>query len=335
MKISGYMTTRNAAQMGYPFIETLKSLDAVVDEIVVCDSSDGQDDTSLKLTEFATDAKASVLQIRPDDIDWSAPNHGIYDGITKGKARAACTGDYLIQMDADEILVTTREQLEYTIHAAFDDNDTELFNLPVVEYWGSEGKVRVDVNPWKWRISKNVPHITHGIPGSARKFENGLMYAHHGTDGCDYIHTENLSVIPPLGFMSPQVELVRRQAVTDAGQAQVYEQWFNKKVKRLPTIFHFSWWSVYQKMLKYKLFWNDSWISLYNEQRPAGYNPFFNKPFSEVSDQEMIDTARKLEKETGGHIFHKPWDGSKTNHVIIKQDIPEVIKPWCEQYKTP
>ena len=40
----------------------------------------------------------------------------------------------------------------------------DLICLPVIEYWGKNEKVRIDVNPWKWRLSKNRPYITHGIP---------------------------------------------------------------------------------------------------------------------------------------------------------------------------
>ena len=47
----------------------------------------------------------------------------------------------------------------------------DLIALPVTEFWGSKDKVRIDVNPWKWRLSRNRPHITHGIPASLRKFD--------------------------------------------------------------------------------------------------------------------------------------------------------------------
>ena len=49
--------------------------------------------------------------------------------------------------------------------------NVELIALPVIEYWGGPEKVRLDVNPWKWRLSRNLPHITHGIPANLRKFD--------------------------------------------------------------------------------------------------------------------------------------------------------------------
>ena len=47
----------------------------------------------------------------------------------------------------------------------------DLVCLPVIEFWGDKGKVRIDVNPWKWRLSRNRPHITHGIPKDLRRFD--------------------------------------------------------------------------------------------------------------------------------------------------------------------
>lgn len=340
MKISGYMTCRNAYQMGYPFLEALESLTNFCDEIVVCDTSDGSDDTTqlLKIFQLGASygwANSMVKIIHPEGIDWDAPNHGIYDGMTKGLARDACTGDYCFQIDADEIVDTTRQQIEEMIKASGMNEQNPLMALPVVEYWGSEGKVRIDVNPWKWRLSLNLPNITHGIPRPNRQHVNGLLYALHGTDGCCYIDKLDCSVIPCIGFVKPKVEQVRQMAISDATYVPTYEAWFNKITDKMPTIYHYSWWSVYEKMLKYKLFWNNSWMSLYNEERPPGYNPFFNKPFDEVTEVEMLVVARQIEAETGGHIFHSPWDGKKTNHVTIKKDQPEVIKAWSEKHKTP
>jgi hypothetical protein len=341
VRISGYMTCRNASQMGYPFIEALTSLDNFCEEIVVCDTSDGSDNTTELLEQFKwsymfrSDKNMEVKIIRPEDIDWSAPNHGIYDGMTKAIARESCTGDYCFQIDADEIVDTTWAQVKEMIEASGMNEENPLMALPVVEYWGSEGKVRVDVNPWKWRLSLNLPHITHGIPAQARQMINGLLYARHGTDGCDYISKHDFSIIPCINFVKPKVEQVRQMSVSDQTYVPTYEAWFNKTTDKMPTIYHYSWWSVYEKMLKYKLFWNNSWMSLYNEERPPGYNPFFNKSFEDVTEEEMLEVARQIESETGGHIFHSPWDGQKTNHVEIKKDPPEIIKAWAEKHKTP
>jgi hypothetical protein len=341
MKISSYITLKNPVQMDYPFEAAIRSLYAFSDEIVVCNTSDGSDATETILEALAKEFEAlpgltpKVFKVVvPTFIDWLAPNHGIYDGITKAFARENCSGDYCFQIDADEVVMSTREQIENCCNKL--DEDYPLLALPVVEYWGSDGKVRVDVNPWKWRLSKNSKNITHGIPGALRKTVNGLLYAQHGTDGCDYIFKDNQKVVPCIQFVKPEVEEIRKRAVFDGNYVGIYEAWFNQVVTKLPTIYHFSWWSVYAKMNKYKHFWNDSWISLYNEKRSDGYNPFFSKPFSMVDVQEMKTVAAALEKNCGGYIFHNPADLNslpKTNHVIIKQEIPDLVKNWCVKHE--
>jgi hypothetical protein len=209
----------------------------------------------------------------------------------------------------------------------------------LVEYWGSSGKIRCDINPWKERLSINHPNIVHGIPGQLRKVENGLLYSHHGSDGCNVIYKDSGVPVNCLNFYTPQVDAVRKQAAVgnNLQALQKYESWVNKMGERLPVIYHFSWYSVYQKMVKYKLFWNNSWMSLYNESRPAGYNPFFNKPFSEVTDDEMRETAKRIEAETGGHIFHSPYISGvsvKTNSITFNKPIPDLIKDWCDRNRT-
>lgn len=333
MQISFFFTTRNCQELDYPLEASIRSVFDVADEIVVCDTSDGTDNTEKQLQDLAKEFAKSFKIIRPPKniINWDAPNHGIYDGKCKAIAREHCGGDYLWQQDVDEVFVGTREQIEECCKQL--DKDNPLLSLPVVEPWGSSGKIRVDINIWKWRLSKNLPHITHGIPKHLRKYENGLLYAQHGTDGCCYLDKNSGQIIPCINFVKPEVEKIRQLAITDLNYVRPYERWVNKIIERLPFVWHFSWWSIYSKMVKYKLFWNDSWISLYNEKRPEGYNPFFDKPFKDVSEEEMQIMAKKLERETSGHIFHTPYRGEKTNSIQVYKDIPEVAKEWADEHR--
>lgn len=331
-KISGYTTTRNTIGMNYPFVESIESLLEFCDEVVVADSSDKTDGT-IDALEALMD-KHEKLRVVHVDVPWDAPNHGIYDGQMKAVARSKCTGEYLWQMDVDEIAepyIRPKIDKILTEAGAFMEQ-CPIISLPVIEYWGSKDKIRIDVNPWKWRLSKNLPYITHGIPKHLRKIENGLLYANKGTDGCDYIHAETGEVIPFSNFVTNEVEQIRRKALLDPAAAQDYQNWFNMIVTHLPTVHHFSWFSIQNKILKFKHFWNDSWLSLYNEKKPKGWNPFFDKKtLNEVSGEEITELANKLSTETGGHIFHTPWNGSKINHITLECEIPPVVREWCKK----
>jgi hypothetical protein len=324
--ISAYTTSRNPKEMDYPFQASVRSFKALVDELVVCDTSD--DPKSLEghwealVEEFAADGKVLKV-VRDETVNWSAPNFAIYDGQTKAYARSNCTGKYLIQFDLDEIMdpQVTRDRMEFCCNNLSEENP--LLALPIIEYWGSEGKVRIDINPWKPRLSLNLPNITHGIPGHLRKYDkNGLLRAQYGTDSCDYIDTKSLKNIPWIGFMKAEINEIRVKAIHDKSHVQKYEQWYKQITQRLPTIHHLSWWSIYSKMKKWQKFYNAFWISLYDEQRPDNYNPFFpNRSLDTVVDEEMKELAKTLEVCCGGHIFHSPIDPvnlPKTNWCSAK-----------------
>jgi hypothetical protein len=52
---------------------------------------------------------------------------------------------------------------------------------------------------------------------------------------------------------------------------------------------------------------------------------FFDKPWAEVTDQEIDDLSVKLESEMGGWIFHEKVDFSrKTPHVTINRAEPNI-----------
>jgi hypothetical protein len=334
MKISGYTTVRNAVEMNYPFEESIRSLLDFCDEVVVVDSSDKEDGTSTRLEALSDeDARVQVYQVV---TPWDAPNYGIYDGQMKALAREQCTGEYLFQIDADEVVPPgSRQKIEELLAKVNYLKDAPLIALPVVEYWGGPDKIRIDVNPWKWRLSRNLPDITHGIPASLRWHKDGYLFARPGTDGCDYISAMTGEPIPCVHFMTPNVEQLRKTAVTDSHDASLYQFWLTSVTEQLPTVYHFSWWSIYGKIQKYKMFWNDSWLTLYGEKqdKPAGWNPFFgNRPLTDVPDEEIRELAKKLATETGGWIFHQPWDGSKRLSVQLPHGYPDIIKSWAESH---
>jgi len=333
-KISAYTYCRNIIEMNYPVQECVDSLLPVCDEIVILDASD-KDDGTAQLLKSILENSPEKIKLYKADIPWKDKNHGVYDGQTKAAARELCTGDILIQIDIDEILEDAyAKKLENILKETNNLEKIELLALPVVEYWGGYEKVRMDINPWKWRISKNLPHITHGIPGPLRQWKEGMLFAKPGTDGCNYIHAETGDLIQFVTFAPSQVDALRQNGLRDEIARVEYQTWFDNMTDLLPTIYHLSWWSIEKKIVNYKQFWNDFWPSLYGEQRPQGqgWNPFFgDKAIEEHTDQEIKAFAKKLREETGGHIFHTKWDGIKTSHVFLNKPIPTCALKWCEE----
>ena len=211
----------------------------------------------------------------------------------------------------------------------------DLLALPVIEYWGGPDKVRVDINPWKWRFSRNKPHITHGVPKQLRKFdENGDMYSLPGTDGCDYIRSDTFERIEFANFYTPEIEGLRSQVFTDTDALSKYTEWFQGITNNLPGVHHYSWYDLERKIKTYKNYWSKHWQSLYNisqDDTPEN-NMFFDKPWADVSDEDINNLAKRLSTEMGGWIFHKKIDFSeKTPHMKLSQGNPEIIKKWIDK----
>lgn len=336
MKISGYFTAKNVCDQNYPIEASIKSLFEIVDEIIVCDNSDKDDGTKELLESLKSQFKGEFKIVRNPECDWSRPDYGKFDGGNKAYAKSQCTGDYCIQMDADEILMGSRQQIE---RLCLKTSDTHpILALPVIEPWGSQNKIRIDINIWKWRIYKNLPWVTHGIPNGFREYKNGYTYAKLGSDGSDPIDSRTGERIEFIKFVTSEIEQIRRQAVSNQNFVKQYGDWVNMVTDRMPYVLHYSWWSVYHKMIKYQKFFNHYWFALYGNPLPKDWNPFGDKPLEEMTDEELRETAKKIEAGCAGFIFHQKIDLNnipKTNHFEFNKSItPDIIKDWAEKNKT-
>lgn len=322
-KISGYTTAYNCIKQDYPFIECIESMLRFCDEVCVVDGG-STDGTWEKLNDLSQNNEK--LKVKQVVRDWSHQRHAVFDGAQKAEARSMCTGDFCWQMDSDEIVheddATKIIELCKKIPSKVD-----IVSLPVIEYWGGPDKVRCDIQPWKWRLSRNLSHITHGIPVDLRKFdENGQLYAAEGTDGCDMIHNETGERLPHVTFHTPDSERMRQSACTGEPSALLqYRTWFNSVIKSLPGVHHYSWYDLPRKMKQYKSFWTRFWNSLYNKslEDSADTNMMFDLPWSQVTDEMIEARAKELKDSTGGWIWHRKWQGQRTPHITVDVSEPK------------
>jgi len=331
--IGAYTTTRDCISQGYPWRECISALLGFADEVVIVDggSTDGTWD---ELQKWA--AGESRLVVKQISRDWNDENFSLYDGLQKAEARKLCKSDFLWQSDVDEIVHEKDYDKIRTIVNAFP-NEVELLALPVIEYWGSNQKVRVDVNPWKWRLSRNNPRITHGIPKTHQKTADDGTLKSRGSDGTDYVFSDTNEPVPFATFYQYEIDNVRNKAISgDFMALNNYQQWCNSILVTIPGFQHFSWFDIERKIKTYKNYWSRHWTELFSGDRSdtAENNMFFDKPWSEVTGDDIRSLSDSLEQKMGGWIFHRKVDFSKpTPWVTVDKSYPKVMDGWIKEHK--
>ena len=232
-------------------------------------------------------------------------------------------------MDADEVVHERDYEKVAQVMRSFPVH-CDIVSLPVVEYWGGDDKVRIDVNPWKWRISRNKDYITQGIPVELRRFDDdGNIYAAPGTDTCDYINSTTGERVPHIGFYNESAHNVRIAALSGNTDAlKMYQDWVQRAVDQLPTVHHYSWYNIPRKIKQYKLHWASFWKSQYRleSEDTAENNVMFDKPWSDVTDEDIDKLGSRLANELGGWIFHDKVDFSQNiPHISLNCDHPKAF----------
>jgi hypothetical protein len=227
--VSGYTTVRNVDIQGYPWRKSINSLLSFCDEVVVVDC--GSDDGSYELLKSWSE-KEEKLKVYQKSLNIEDSRFAVKsDGEMKAYARSKCNSDWCWQQDIDEV-VHEEDAEKVKTFAAGLPKSIHLVALPVVEFWGNKGKVRVDVNPWKWRLSRNLDYITHGIPAELRRYdENGELYAAPGTDSCDYIDKDTFNRISFSTFYTQDIHNLRISSIQ--GSKESLDQY--GLIKRLKT----------------------------------------------------------------------------------------------------
>jgi ADP-heptose:LPS heptosyltransferase len=290
-KIGGYTHVLNAKSQGYPFEQSIRSMLGFCDSVVVVDG--GSTDGTLEVLRDIERASEGKLKVYDRPWDWNEPG---MDGQQKAYARAMCDvgqDGFLWQQDADEVVHEEDYEKIRKLVKRFP-KDTDLLSLPVVELWGSSGKVRTDRHSWKWRLSRNNFRITHGIQKDARVFDEktGKTYSKKGmSDGCEFIDVMTGEYIPHKSFYTQEHERLRQ---TDP---ESYGREMNKIFKELPCVFHYSWGDIPRKIRNFKQTWNKLWNGLYLGSQPEDR-------FPDVTLEDMntvFKKAEELEARGGEH----------------------------------
>lgn len=311
-KISGYTTVLNGVEQGFPFAESIISMLGFCDEVVVVDG--GSTDKTMNVLRNIAESNSS-LQIYERKWDWNEPG---MDGMQKAFARAMCSGQFLWQQDADEVVHEEDYEKIRKLVKRFP-KDVDLLHLPVVELWNGGELFRTDRHSWKWRLSRDNFKITHGINKNARVIDEktGRTYAKKGmSDGCEYVDIMSGEFIAHKGFYTSELESLRKS------DPAAYGAQMNEIFRELPIVYHYSWANIPRKIRSFRDFWDRCWSNLYNEQVKE-QRFFVGRNFSEVTDEEIIFESISVALRGGEHGSAVP--------VFLERSNPDIMKAWLDR----
>jgi glycosyltransferase involved in cell wall biosynthesis len=169
MKVSGFTFLRNGNKLGYPFVESIRSVLPIVDEFVV--ALGPSDDGSEEMLRAIGDPKIRIVHTHWNERirnDYSLK--GFVYGQQKSIALFNCTGDWAFYLEGDEII---HENELSTIRAAMgkylNDEAVEALVFDYIHFYGNK-------NTYAWSPAwyRTAPRILRNtIPAWAPK---GLFF---------------------------------------------------------------------------------------------------------------------------------------------------------------
>ena len=148
--LSCFMVIRNGIDLGYPFIEAISSALPLCDEMLVSDgtSTDGTYEALIKF--FKNKNKVKIFRDEWDNS--SMKGSAIRNALNKVRNR--CAGDYIFEVDANEIIPP--EDYEFIKALPLIYPDKEIFGFPYYQIMGSE---ILFTEEFRFRLAKNKRSI--------------------------------------------------------------------------------------------------------------------------------------------------------------------------------
>ena len=133
MKVSGFSFCRNAVSLYYPVAEAIRSALPIVDEFIIAVGR--SDDNTVEAIREIGDPKVRIIETEWDPSQFV---HGAINAVQTNVALDACSGDWCIYLQADEVL---HEDDHPTILDAMrrqlDRPEVEGLLFDYLHFWGT------------------------------------------------------------------------------------------------------------------------------------------------------------------------------------------------------
>ena len=137
MKISYAILTHNEGEYIAELLTLLSTYKRDIDEIVIVDDYSDDEKTKFILNDFKD---LITLDYRTFDGDHTQKNY----------LNSKCTGDYILQLDADELIKP--EFLEMLPELLEENKETDLFIMPRINT--VEGLTPEYIQKWRWNVNE-------------------------------------------------------------------------------------------------------------------------------------------------------------------------------------
>jgi hypothetical protein len=153
MKISAFTFIKNGQILGYPFLESIKSVLPIVDEFIV-NVGISEDDT-LDLIRSINDNKIRIIESNWND---AMRDRGYVYGQQKMISHFNCTGDWAFYIEADEVYhEKDLDQIKKSMEINLNDSNVEALVVDFYHFYGNSKSI-LDSPGWyrsEVRIIKN------------------------------------------------------------------------------------------------------------------------------------------------------------------------------------
>ncbi len=148
MKVSGFSFCRNAVQLYYPIAESIRSALPLVDEYVIAVGE--SDDGTRTVIEAIGDPKIRIIDTRWDKSQFV---RGVTNSVQTNVALDACTGDWCVYLQADEVLhEEDLPQIQISMREALDRPAVEGLLFDYLHFWATYDHVQQARNWYRHEV---------------------------------------------------------------------------------------------------------------------------------------------------------------------------------------
>lgn len=169
MKVSGFTFLRNGQKLGYPFVESIRSILPIVDEFII--ALGPCEDRTEEMVRAIGDPKIRIIPTQWNQrirSDYSIK--GFLYGQQKSIALFNCTGDWAFYLEGDEVLhENDLPKIQQAMERHLEDTRVESLIFDYVHFYGN-----ANTYAWSPRWYRTAPRILRNtIPVWAPK---GLFF---------------------------------------------------------------------------------------------------------------------------------------------------------------